>query len=245
MANKQRLPGRIKDATNRLGLEVALRRIKRSSRRRRIIYYLHIGKTAGSQVKQAILQVNAAEPGLHIQALDHDLGLKDLPEGEDYFFSIRDPEKRFRSGFYSRKRRGRPLNDIPWTPGEERAFTSFEHANDLAEALFEEGDRGTEALAAMTAIRHTAQNQIEWFSLVGDIFHTRPPIWVLRQEHLEEDLETFFERAGVDTRPVLRTDRVGAHANDYSQVPPLSDLARANLRRWYARDYAFYDAVER
>lgn len=230
--------------TNRAGFEVSLRRVLRSTGRRRVVYFLHIGKAAGSQVKQMMAQVNRQGGSVHMKAQSHDVTLADLPEPSDYFFSIRDPISRFRSGFYSRKRRGRPLNDIAWTPHEETAFANFEHAADLAEALFAPGEQGMKAAAAMKSIRHTAQDQIDWFALAGDIFTVRPPIWVLRQEHLEADLNILIERLGLDFTPEPRRDAKGAHANDYSGIPELTETGIANLKRWYAQDFAFYEAVE-
>lgn len=231
-------------ATNRAGFEVSLRRVQRSKPGHRLVYFLHIGKAAGSQVKQMMAQVNREQSAIEMKALAHDVTLAQLPEPSDYFFSIRDPITRFRSGFYSRKRKGRPRNDIEWTPHEARAFADFEHASDLAEALFEPGSVGMRAVAAMKAIRHTAQDQIDWFALAGDIFTTRPPVWVLRQEHLEADLGVLLSRLGLDIQPELRRDSEGAHSNDYSEVPDLTEKGRSNLRQWYAQDFAFYDAVE-
>lgn len=242
MAN--RLSQKLREISNAAGFEITVRRIRRSRKNRRVIYFLHIGKAAGSQVKHAIEQINKHEPRIFMQSLPHDIFLKDLPEEAEYFFSIRDPITRFVSGFYSRKRMGRPKYDVPWTSSERSAFGDFEHANELAQSLFSGGKQGMRAIGAIKAIRHTAQDQIDWFALVGDIFSGRPPIWVLRQERFDEDFNTLVERAGLSFKPDLRRDDVGSHANDYSQVPPLSDKAKDNLRQWYAQDFAFYDAVQ-
>lgn len=221
-----------------------MRRVHRSTPKRREVYFLHIGKAAGSQVKQMMAQVNAERSDINFRGLTHDVMLADLPEPSDYFFSIRDPISRFRSGFYSRKRFGRPLNDIPWTPHEATAFGNFEHAAELAEALFAPGETGLKAAAAMKSIRHTAQDQIDWFALAGDIFTVRPPVWILRQERLEADMKVLLDRLGVEFKPKARRDAKGAHANDYSTVPDLSEAGIANLRRWYSQDFALYDAAE-
>jgi len=242
--NLRRLPAIIENATNRLGLEVSLRRVRRTTPRVRVVYFLHIGKAAGSQVKQMMAQVNEQRRDIRLQGLTHDVFLRDLPEPADYFFSIRDPVSRFRSGFYSRKRRGRPLNDIAWTDHEATAFASFEHASDLAEALFAPGETGLRAVAAMKSIRHTAQDQIDWFALTGDIFTVRPPVWVLRQEHFDADFAVLLQRLGIDFIPEARRDAKGAHANDYAGIPPITERGVENLRRWYAQDLAFYEAVE-
>lgn len=238
------LSNRVTQLAGRAGFELSVRRLHRSTPQRREVYFLHIGKAAGSQVKQMMAQVNAESVDIRFRALTHDVVLADLPEPSDYFFSIRNPVTRFRSGFYSRKRFGRPLNDIPWTPHEATAFGNFEHATELADALFAPGETGLKAAAAMKSIRHTAQDQIDWFALAGDIFTVRPPVWVLRQEHLEADMKILFDRLGLEFTPKPRSDAKGSHANDYSDVPELSETGIANLKLWYAQDFAFYDAVE-
>jgi len=242
--NYGRIVTSIQELTNRLGLELSLRRVRRSTARTRVVYFLHIGKAAGSQVKQMMAQVNRDRQDICLQGLTHDVRLHDLPEPADYFFSIRDPISRFRSGFYSRKRRGRPLNDIAWTDHEATAFANFEHASDLAEALFMPDETGLRAVAAIKSIRHTAQDQIDWFALTGDIFTVRPPVWVLRQEHFDADLTVLLHRLGIDFVPEARHDATGAHANDYSGIPPITEQGIENLRRWYAQDFAFYEAIE-
>jgi hypothetical protein len=244
MIKLRRLAVKIRNFTNRLGLELSVRRVRRTTPQRRVVYFLHIGKAAGSQIKQMMVQVNAQRRDIWMQGLSHDVFLRDLPKPADYFFSVRDPVLRFRSGFYSRKRRGRPLNDVAWTDHEVAAFANFEHASDLAEALFAPGEIGMKAVAAMKSIRHTAQDQIDWFALSGDIFTVRPPVWVLRQEHFDADLAVLLDRLGVDFTPEMRRDATGAHANCYDGLPPLTERGIENLRRWYAQDLAFYEAVE-
>jgi len=72
------------------------------------IHFLHIGKCAGTQILSITKQVNAKTSGRKIRKHGHDVFLRHLPEEADFFFSIRDPTSRFRSGFYSRKRKGPP-----------------------------------------------------------------------------------------------------------------------------------------
>lgn len=234
----------LKQESGKAGLEIRLRRLRRSNSRRKVIYFLHIGKAAGSQIKQAIRQINENESKIAIYPQNHDIFLEDVPEEAEYFVSIRNPITRFYSGFYSRKRKGRPLNDIDWTSHEASAFNRFEHANELAESLFAPGEKGMFALAAIKSIRHTAQDQIDWFALAGDLFTVRPPIWVIRQERFEEDFATFLTRAGITHQPVFARSTKRSHANDYSSTPPLTEKAKANLKIWYAQDLALYEAIE-
>tara|TARA_R110001592_G_scaffold193000_1_gene440090 strand:+ start:457 stop:1221 length:765 start_codon:yes stop_codon:yes gene_type:complete len=213
----------------------------------RDIHFLHIGKCAGSQVAQIARQVNRASRDRKIIKHRHDVFLRNINKHADYFFSIRHPVSRFNSGFYSRKRKGAPRLDIPWTTDDRFAFETFEHANDLAESLFEKTERGHMAWAAMKSIRHTAQNQSDWFYCRGSFLYTRPPIWILRQEHFDTDLAEFFNRAKLDMgnkNVKITSDPKAAHANDYTDIPPLSGKALEKLSLWYAQDIAFYDMCE-
>lgn len=210
----------------------------------RVVHYLHIGKTAGTQIGHVIAQANRSSSAITVVRRRHGTSLRDLPMRDDYFFSMRDPVARFRSGFYSRKRMGRPRLNTPWSPSEERLFAEFEHANDLAEALFRTDARGRTALTAMLAHGHFGNGHVDWFKGSGDIFALRPPIWIIRQEHLAADVVTLLQRMGVTTEVTLTDDPVKAHKNDYSDIPPMSELAIANVQRWHSADYQFYAHCE-
>lgn len=211
------------------------------------IHFLHIGKCAGSQVNHIARQINEKLGTRKIIKQSHEITLLDLDPEDSYFFSIRNPVTRFKSGFYSRKRKGQPKNFSEWTLHEQRAFADFEHANDLAESLFEEGAVGNRAFAAIKSISHTAQNQSDWFCQTGHFLDLRPPVWIIRQEHFANDMDVFLARAGLAAvaRSVTSTaDPVSSHANDYSGVPDFSEKALANLRRWYEQDFALYSLCE-
>lgn len=208
------------------------------------VHFLHIGKTAGTQIGHVIHQVNASQRRLEIVKHGHGVTLVSLPKEEPYFFGMRNPIARFKSGFYSRKRMGRPRLNNPWSEHEARLFAEFEHANDLAEALFEDGRRGQRALAGMLSIGHLGSGQIDWFKKAGDIFEIRPPVWIIRQDRLAADVETLLERLGIDLRVTLLDDPVKAHANDYSGIPELSERAVAALRHWHAADFVFHAQCE-
>ncbi|MFV0383918.1 hypothetical protein [Paracoccus sp. (in: a-proteobacteria)] len=192
-------------------------------------------------------QINALEGRACLIRHTHDVYLRDLPQNGRYFFSIRHPISRFYSGFYSRKRKGQPMTYSEWTTYDEHAFGDFEDANDLAEALFQDGPLGVQATAAIKSIRHTAQNQVDWFSGCGSFLYVREPVWIIRQEHFADDLGNFLKAAGfghLTNRVTITGDTTRAHASDYSATPPLSDKARENLGVWYAQDIAFYRMCE-
>ena len=208
------------------------------------IAFLHIGKNAGTQIMHLADQLRPT--GLKIRKYSHSVKLQSLPNNARYFFSIRDPYARFKSGFYSRKRKGQPRIYSEWSRHEEAAFGAFEHANDLAEALFRDDERGALALQAIQSIEHTAMHQIDWFTKAG-FLDTHPPVWIVRSEHFDEDFAEFMRRAGASMSYSDLHMGEGSHTshrNDYSKTPDLSDLARQNLQRWYQRDFAFYQFCE-
>ena len=169
--------------------------------------------------------------------------MRDIPEDARYFFSIRNPISRFYSGFYSRKRKGQPRRNAEWTIFDEFAFDEFEEANDLAEALFSGGVMERKAVAAIKSIRHTAQNQFDWFYCCGSFLDVRPPVYIIRQENFDEDFQAFMIHANLEKyldKVEIARDGVASHANDYSKTPPLSEKARQNLEIWYAQDMAFH-----
>jgi len=208
------------------------------------VYFLHIGKNAGNQIKILGSQLNSLQFESKIIFCGHGRKLVDLPKDAMYFFSIRNPVKRFRSGFYSRKRKGQPLNDLDWNPDEKRAFERFEHANDLAEALFRTDETATQAFWAMSGVGHVRDHQFDWFRLAGNFLEDRPPIFIVRQEHFEEDFSSLLHRLGTgltfDDLEVSE-DKNTSHRFDYSEAPTLSQLAISNLELWYRRDVEFYD----
>lgn len=211
----------------------------------REVHFLHIGKCAGSQIRAVIARLSA-DPELPIRAHGHAIKLHHLPGRPRYFFSIRKPESRFVSAFYSRKNQGLPLRLHPWHGPETVAFGRFQHANDLAEALFAPGADGAAALQAMKAIHHLNDDQIDWFLMRADLFWAYAPLAILRQEHLQADLGALLVKLGVPDRAETLLADTGEmrNATDGMDKPPLSPLARENLARWYAQDSAFYAVCE-
>ena len=207
------------------------------------IAFLHIGKNAGTQVMHVARQLTPH--GVYIKKYRHNVKLASLPAETKYFFSIRNPSERFISGFYSRKRKGQPRIYSEWSQHEKAAFEEFEDANELAEMLFHENEGGVKARAAIKSIRHTGMQQVDWFQGCAYL-NIQPPLTIIRQEFFEQDMQRFLDLLGVtqDLSSLLTEDKVKAHRNDYDEVPPLSELAVKNLKRWYIQDYMFYEMCE-
>ena len=209
--------------------------------------FLHIGKCAGNQIINLFSQVDTQSVGYKFIAHGHLTRLSDLPAGEPFFFSIRDPIERFVSGFYSRKRCGAPKNNISWSPAEASAFQHFEHADDLARVLSEESKQGSLARRALQSIYHTSQSQADWFERQGFFLELTPPVWVVRVEYFTLDLNTLCQRLGfqdLNVPSLISNDPLKSHAAPPSHRPILSDTAKANLEAWYLRDFWFYRDVE-
>lgn len=101
-----------------------------------------------------------------------------------------------------------------------------------------------QAVGAIKAIRHTARNQIDWFSLRGDIFRVRQPVWIIRQEQFESDVAVLLKRCGIEPMQGLFDRQDKLHATDYRAIPPISPEGERNLRSWFSQDFAFYDACQ-
>ena len=205
------------------------------------LHFLHPGKTGGTAIKAA-LQPVATRGLFDIELHQHSTRLQDVPAGEPFFFSVRDPITRFVSGFYSRQRQGRPRMFKPWSDGEARAFARFATANQLAERVFDD----PHAAEAMRDIGHVNRSYWSWF---GDeaafLARTDDLYCIVRQSRLEDDFRALAIRLQVGSDVVLPADPVLAHRNPQDVDRRLSNLAKANLLRWYARDCAFVELCER
>jgi hypothetical protein len=211
-------------------------------RGQQIVHFLHIGKTGGTAVKHALDGIHGSG-GFLLEMHEHDVTLTHVPVGEKFMFFVRDPIKRFVSGFYSRRRQGRPRYSVPWTPAEQEAFTSFDTPNQLALDLSaEDPARRTKATRAMNGIVHVRSSYWTWFhdeaylrSRLADLF------FVGFQESLDRDFERLKRKLALPMGLALPTDEVKAHRNPKGLSTDLDDVAMNNLTEWYARDYQFIE----
>ncbi len=226
--------------SQRLGFLPLRVRNPRPKAGQQVVHFIHIGKNAGTQIKRVAEALGPSDPKLRIVAHGHDVQLRHLPQEAPYFFSIRNPVTRFTSGFYNRKAKGLPVRKVDWSADEARAFATFEHASDLAEALFADGTTGQSAWAAMASLRHAGQHQSDWFLQRGAFLEVRPPVHILRVEAFESDFKTLCGKIDLSQSALPKPDKAAARVTDYADIPALSDKAIANLEHWYARDVAFY-----
>lgn len=213
---------------------------QKRARQKRVLHVLHLGKTGGTAVKHALESVpETAEFSIHL--CEHRHRLRDLPAGDRVAFFVRNPMSRFVSGFHSRARQGRPRYFSPWSEAEARAFSDFQTPNQLGEALSSPVAAEREkAVHAMHAIGHVRSSYWDWFENEAYFATRREDIYFIGlQECLDHDFAALRERLGLGPDCVLPTDDIAAHRNPDGVDRRLSLRARRNLRRWYARDYAF------
>ncbi len=224
-----------KKKRSRLRRAVAQARVRLD--RRPAAHFLHIGKTGGTAVKVAIRQAQSSS-NYRVVLRRHEVHLDSIPEGEYFFFCVRDPIARYLSGFLSRQREGQPRYRIRWREDEAIAFGHFQSPDALAVSLSAGGTEQQDAEAAMHAIRHVRDSYWDWFG-DPDSFRRRADhiLWVGHQESL--DLSPLATTLGLENLQ-LPTDPWEANRGP-QEKPDLSDLARENLRRWYAKDYEFLD----
>ena len=207
---------------------------------KRKVHFLHIGKTGGSAVKDALRDF--PERGRYEIILhNHHTRMGDIPRGDGVVFFLREPVSRFVSGFYSRQRQGQPRIFIPWSDEEKLAFERFSAPNDLAVAISSSdvAERNS-AQEAMRSIGHVKTSYWDWFqneaylrSRLADLF------FIGFQERLDEDFEIVKSKLGLPEDLKLPHDEVRAHRNPTGLDKKLSDEAIRNLNEWYKRDLEF------
>ncbi len=202
-------------------------------------HFLHIGKTGGTAVKEALSEVTSTR--FHVTLHDHNYTINDVARGEKVFFFVRDPISRFVSGFNSRKRQGQPRYFSPWSHEEKVAFEKFATPEELALGL-QSGDPDMRAAAesAMKSISHVRDSYWKWFdnedtllSRMGDV------LFVGSQERLDDDFRMLWIALEANGNGQLPRDPVKAHKNPGHMPRQLGSDARATLFDWYARDYEF------
>ncbi len=211
---------------------------------RRRIHFLHIGKTGGSAVKATLH--GAVTDNFRIKLHKHSFHLNNIPAGEKCFFFVRDPVSRFISGFYCRKRMGRPLYNVPWSRKEAFAFTRFSTPEKLALSLSSnEKVLRNEGINAMNSIQHVRDSYWKWFvneeyfkSRINDI------LYVGSQEFLCNDFSNLTNIIGLSVKVSLPDpDFVESHRSPNGLDKHLSERSINNLKRWYKEDYEFLDVL--
>jgi len=212
-------------------------------RGKRRIHVLHIGKTGGTVLKEALRGVLEG-PQYRVFLHDHNVKLTDIPHADEVVIFLRDPLGRFVSGFNSRKREGRPRYRFPHTSEEKKAFTIFPTPNSLAEALSSSDPRERKAaVTAMRSIGHVRTFYRDWLISIEELLSRKNRIFIGRTEDLNTDFEILKAWIGINSKVHLPNDPVKAHKAPEGYDTYLSPLAQKNLQEWYADDYVFLEAA--
>lgn len=203
------------------------------------VHFLHIRKTGGTALKNALRAYPATSRCvLHLHP--HRIGLSDVPAGHRVMFAVRDPLSRFISGFGSRLRQGAPANHVAWSPGEEVAFRRFPTANDLALALNPGHPAHPEARAAMEAITHLSCSYWDWFG-GPELLERRKEslLFIARIESFDADFQALKRALRLPEEAALPSDARLAHRAGGAAKPVLEPEAVASLKAWYRADFEF------
>lgn len=204
---------------------------------RKVLNYLHIGKTGGTTLKSAFKSVNGAQSEFWFRGHSHQVRLADLRPDVVYFFSLRDPLERFHSAFNHHRRLAEAGQS---SRRQEEVFESYPDANSLAEQLFLPAKVGQNSSLAMLSLGHVIRFQHFYFEEFGNFLEHRPPLWVLHTETLEEDFRMLLTicrldgQIGLEKLPKLNVSPEVTAAGEVDSC--FSDEARSNLRRWFALD---------
>ncbi|HVN02580.1 MAG TPA: hypothetical protein VMT68_20435 [Caulobacteraceae bacterium] len=212
-----------------------------------VAHFIHVGKTGGTAIKQALRSCpDAGAYTLFVHG--HAQTLRGVPAGEKVVFFLRDPVSKFVSGFDYRLRGSLPHFDIPWRPHEAEAFARFTSAAALAKALSsEDPDERARAGQAMRSIHHVRDSVVaRWFESEA-YFRSRldDVLFIGFQEDLAADFERLKRVLGLPPALTLPGPDTVAYQKSPTPPEPLDTVARANLVAWYADDVRFYALCRR
>jgi hypothetical protein len=205
-------------------------------------HFLHLSKTGGTAVKAALR--DATDAGrYHLVLHTHRTRLRDIPPGEKFFFFLRDPLARYTSGFYSRRREGRPRYDFPWSAAEAKAFGRFQTPNALALALAGRRLLNGPARKAMAAIEHVRDGYTRWIDGPSELLsRSSDLLHVGFTETLEQDFEILKRKLGLPAELRLPEDPVASHRTPGHLDRALDERGRAALEKWYRKDYELIES---
>jgi hypothetical protein len=205
------------------------------------LHVFHIGKTGGTALNHVLVEQGDACRYRPVFG-GHVLTMADVPRGERFMFFIRDPLDRYVSAFNSRLREGRPRYHYPWRDEERVAFAEFKTPDQLATAL-SSADRAERARAedAMRGIGHVNTPYSFWFGSQRKLRRRLPDVFFIGfQERLDDDFVLLKRKLGLPHEVDLPRGEA-AHEAPAGFETGLSEIARANLARWYADDVGFVE----
>lgn len=208
---------------------------------------LHIAKTGGTSLIYSIER--SRDPIKHERLITCRHG--DRPISTRYFYGpfrkmgliIRDPYDRFISGFYCRKRKGKPDYNVPWNPIETEVFSTFNHPGDFALALASSDEKEREfALEAIKSLSHLRRGyRFYFYHPRGVKRYSRAIKLCMPIEYLTPKMDEVMSLLDFDTYKPARKKRVRQAAPERPR--PLSPQEEAALRKYLVPEYDIYQAL--
>jgi hypothetical protein len=167
--------------------------------------------------------------------------LRNHPEAR-ILFIVRDPARRFVSGFNSRLRKGQPLRSRDWDAGEQLVFDTFKTPNQLAEALSSPDPvKKRDADWSMKLVPHLSFSLTYWLNSPDFLEqHKENIFYIAETKSLNEDFEYIKPSIGIPAKASLPRDDVAKHATPDGFSTQLSEAGLKNLRDHYREDYEIY-----
>lgn len=210
---------------------------------RKRIHFIHIGRTGGSVLRDALLKINLTQKKYFFCVYGHDFQAFNLKKKDKYIIIFRDPLKRFVSSFYSRKFKNISSYTKTKLPKEEEnILNTFQHANDLAESLCSNDENvKKKAIQAISTLKNVKDKYIHYINL--KFMKKHPPLFIFKTESLEDDFSKFIKFLDIKTDISLSKDKNIMKKNDYKNIPNLSNLSVSNLTKWYKDDILLYNSI--
>ncbi len=218
-------------------------------RKKTIIHFIHIGKTGGTAIKNALK--NEKKPFVNqkyiIISHPHFIGLEHVLRNEKAFFFVRNPVDRFVSGFYSRKRKGMPHIYNEWRKEEAIAFEKFDTPNQLALGLASSNKTlRNQAQRGMKSIGHLKTSYWDWFQNTRLIDKKIDNIiFVGSQKNLNSDFEKLRDILEISKDYQLPKNETKRHKNPESLDKRLDLQSVNNIKWWYEKDFYFLNYLNK
>jgi len=211
------------------------------------LYYLHIGKTAGSWFRENIWYTSMPNKykikiGLHGAEFYEEAKQSDL-----VIIPVRDPLSRIISGFESRRRQGRPVYNNPWSENENIFFNKVNSFNEFVYKIMIEKN-GINLWKEFRKINiHGMYDYKYYFKSTEAIkkFCNNHNVYILRQEHLKYDLNKIFinNHVPVKNLSVLSDNRVHSSVNSNKLKTEKPSLYESFIDTYLLEEYNIYNTL--
>lgn len=184
---------------------------------------IHVGKSGGSSLRLALNQIGVQYSVIHVMPVPI------VRERARYYLLLRSPVSRAISAFNWRYKLV-VTDEVQKTrfPGEYEILKNYGSINNLAEALYTEGNANADAIADFRSIHHLKESIAYYFSVIPVSRLKSRIAGVLFQESMATDFERLFNKP----LPGFSEKRNKKPIDDV-----LSDRAKRNLVRILESDY--------